>query len=132
MNTPWKAALLGVVALGCLVVPHSVGQDAPARPGWWIRIDPDLCEANSITFHVGLTAKDRDYWFTWRKGDAAEFELPAQVRDEWRVYLHAMANPDDREAWFCVYYKDYAVSHFHFDGSKSATMKKTDRDDDCR
>ena len=109
----------------------SAGNAAASKSGWWVRVNTSQTEASTIVFQIGTSERDRRHWRVWKSSEPAEFEVPAEFAQVADLYLHATSNPNDKNAWFCVFYRDAGVRHFDFDDVEDATMAQSDRDDEC-
>ena len=112
-------SLAGVVAADSKPVNHD---------GWWIRFESDKTACDSIDLDVGIVKDTSKKWMTWKKGDAAEVELPADYRQASAIYVRAVAHPDGRSAAFLLMYKDHIAQAFNFHGDEDHSVKQTDTD----
>lgn len=120
---------LVVVIAAALVAPCV--EAAAGKTGWWIRVDQEKTEG-TISFQIGTEKKDRHVWLTWRHGDETEIDLPEDLLQAERLYVQAIANPDDRDTSFCVFYRGNGVRRFEFDEQDDDRMKQKDRDRGCK
>ena len=102
------------------------------KTGWWVRVDTGRTEASSISMQIGTRKSDRRDWRTWHSNDETEFDVPDELLTVTQLYIHATANPNDRNAWFAVCYGENGVKHFDFDDDEDHPMKQTDRDPEAR
>src|SRR5689334_23181446 len=92
-----------LLVITCLAIRSDTTVAEPiVRDGWWIRINTNQTQANSIDFQIGTKAQDRETWRTWHSGDAIEFDMPTKYRTVEHIYIRATANPEGRRAWFCL------------------------------
>jgi hypothetical protein len=109
--------------------------DAPSgaavKDGWWIKINTGRTDCDSITLQIGPDETQRKFWFDWRRNDAPEFDVPADYRQVFEIYLNATANPKGKHASFCLMYKTRGVKKFEFDNDTNNKEKQTDLDADC-
>jgi hypothetical protein len=120
---------LGVVIALLLAAPCA--EAAANKTGWWVRVEKKQTEG-SISFQIGTTRKDRHVWLTWQRGDDTEIDVPEELLQVGTLYLQAIANPDESDSQFCVFYKDKGVLEFDFDDQQDDRMKQTDRDRSCK
>src|SRR6478672_2927685 len=129
MNTK-KQWINSIVALTLFGAFGSVGASSAhaqaTKRGWWIRVNGPKTEAALISFQIGTSKKDSRNWRTWKSGQRAEFDLPADFRDAAKLYIRATSTPRDKNAWFCVFYNNHGVEHFEFDGDEDHNMKQDD------
>ena len=129
----WLGSIIAVALLGAFVsVGASSAHGQAKKTGWWIRVNTAKTEAATISFQIGITKVDSRNWRRWKSGQRAEFDLPADFRKVAHLYIHATSSPHDKNASFCVFYKDHGVEHFEFDGDQDHNMKQDDSDDDCK
>lgn len=124
-----------LTALVALLVGAALPDRAEAqasRAGWWVRVDTKKTEASGIGFQLGAGKNERRDWRIWRTGEPPEFDLPGDLAQRPQIYLHATANPDDEDVWFCVFFKSAGVRRFDFDTTEGTLLKQTDRDGECR
>ena len=128
----WVDPVLAIALFGALVsVGASPAHGQATKSGWWIRINAPKTEASTISFQIGPSKKDSGSWRTWKAGQRVEFDVPKELRDVARLYLHAASSPHKKNAWFCVFYRNHGVEHFEFDGDEDHNMKQDDSDDAC-
>jgi len=120
--------LLIFIAVSSVLTNKTV---AAEKNGWWIRVDTGRTQASSITFFVGTSEHDRRPWFTWKSGDSTEFDVPVDFRNVSTLYIHATSNPDGRNSWFCLMYKQHGVKHFDFDDVEDHQENQNNSDDEC-
>jgi hypothetical protein len=129
----WIGSVVAVALFGAFVSIGASSAHAQAtKKGWWIRVNGPKTEASTISFQIGTSKKDSRNWRTWKSGQRVEFDVPTDLRDVAQLYLRATSNPHDKNARFCVFYKDHGVEHFEFDGDEDHKMKQDDSDDDCK
>lgn len=128
---PWRGAGAAAALCALLAVPPGAAADA-SKAGWWLRVDTKKTEATAIVLQVGANKTDLRAWRTWRAGEPAEFDLPAEWLQAAELVLRATADPDDEDVWFCVYFKGNGVRRFDFDTHEVATLKQAERDRECR
>jgi hypothetical protein len=129
----WVGSLVAVALFGAFVCVGVVSAHAQAKKrGWWIRVSTSKTEASTISFQIGTSKKDSRNWRTWKSGQRAEFDVPADFRNVSRLYVRATSDPHDKRARFCVFYRDHGVEHFEFNGDEDHNMKPDDSDDDCK
>lgn len=102
-----------------------------SKAGWWVRVNTSKTEASSITFQIGTSKKDRRDWRTWNSNQETEFDVPDAFLTVSELYIHGTSNPNDKNSWFCVFYKANGVKHFDFDDDEDHEMKQTDHDNEC-
>jgi hypothetical protein len=102
------------------------------KTGWWIRVNTTKAAASGIAFQIGTTKHDSRSWRTWKSGQRVEFDVPVDVRRAAQLYIRATSMPHDKEASFCVFYKEHGVEHFEFDGDEDHNMKQDDSEDECQ
>jgi hypothetical protein len=125
-------SIIAVALLGAILgVGASSAHAQATKRGWWIRVNPSITGASTISFQVGTSKNGSRTWRTWRSGQRVEFDLPSDFRKVARLYLRATANPDDKKASFCVFYKNHGVEHFEFDRDEDHHMKQDDSEDEC-
>src|SRR5690242_9332971 len=123
----WLGSLIAVALFGAFVsVGASSALARATKRGWWIRVNTTKTESSTISFQIGKSKDHRRTWRTWKSGQRAEFDVPADFRNLAQLYIHATSNPHDRNVWFCVFYKDHGVEHFEFDGDEDHNMKQDD------
>ena len=122
-------ALFGVVLSVSASTAHA---QKATKSGWWIRVNTAKMEASTISFQIGTSKKDSRNWRTWTAGQRMEFDLPAEMRDVAELYIRATSIPQNKNALFCVFYRDHGVEHFKFDGDVDHKMKRDDSDDECK
>ena len=105
---------------------------AATRTGWWIRFDTRKTEASSCALQIGTSKKDRREWRTWHSNEVPEFDVPPDFLNVENLYIHAIANPDDKNVWFGVYYRNDGVKHFDLDNDEDHDMNQKDRDDEVK
>ena len=129
----WVSSIVAVALFGAFVsVSASTVHAQATKRGWWIRVNKAKTEASTISFQIGTSKIDSRNWRTWKSGQRVEFDLPADLRNVARLYIRGTSNPSNKNAWFCVFYKDHGVEHFEFDGDEDHNMKQDDSDNDCR
>ena len=129
----WVSSVVAVALFGAFVSVGASSAHAQAtKRGWWIRINRAKTEASIISFQIGTSKTDSRSWRTWKSGQRVEFDVPANFRDLAQLYIRATSVPHDKNAWFCVFYKDHGVEHFEFDGDEDHNMKPGDSDNDCK
>jgi hypothetical protein len=136
MNELSRRDALKITAYAFAAVTTAVTIDAvaaadPKKTGWWIKVNTNKTECSSIALQIGTSKKDRRDWRTWKSSDPVEFDVPDDFLTVAELYIHATANPNDKNAWFCVHYKQDGVKHFDFDDDEDHQMKQTDRDKEC-
>ena len=135
-----KHLLLATVTLltlvtGFLFTKYPTAQASPpqaTKKGWWIRVNTSKTEATSISFQIGTKEKDREDWRTWHSNEPTEFDVPDKYLQVQRLYIHATANPNGRNAWFCMMYRNQGVKHMDFDDNEDQEKSQTDSDGECQ
>jgi hypothetical protein len=102
------------------------------KTGWWIRVNPEKTHATTVSLRVGTSKKDSRDWRSWTAGQPMEFDLPAELRNVPKLYIHGATVPGNKHVVFCVFYMDHGVEHFAFDGDVDKNMEATDSDRDCK
>ena len=126
-------SVVAVALFGAFVSIGASSAHAQAtKKGWWIRVNGPKTEASIISFQIGTSKRDSRNWRTWKSGQRVEFDVPADFRDVAQLYLRATSTPRDKNAWFCVFYKNHGVEHFEFDGDVDHRMEQHDSDGDCK
>jgi hypothetical protein len=128
----WIGSIIAVALLGTVAsIDAAPTRVRVTRQGWWIRVNASKTEASVISFQIGTNIIDRRAWRTWRPGEAAEFDVPDDFLRDAKLYIRATAAPRKKHAWFCVFYQNRGVRHFHFDGDESHILRQHDFDDEC-
>jgi hypothetical protein len=112
-----------------LVAPCAEG--GASKAGWWVRVEEGKTEA-SISLQIGTDKKDRHVWRTWHQGEETEFDVPEEYLQSQVLYIQAIANPDDKDSRFCVFFRENGVQQFDFDDQEDARMAQKDRDRHCK
>jgi hypothetical protein len=130
----WVGSLVVVALFGLFVGVGASSAHAQKvkKNGWWIRVNPEKTSATTVWLKIGMTKKDSKLWRTWKTGQALEFDVPVELRNAARLYIHGTTDPHDRHALFCVFYMDHGVEQFHFDGNVDHNMKPSDSDGECK
>jgi len=131
MKTINTKPLLIICAIALSLLPSLAKADA-TKKGWWIRIDTSKTEASSINFQIGTSKRDRKDWRGWKSNEPVEFDVPDDFLNVAELYIHATSNPDDKNSWFAVFYRDTGVKHFDFDDDEGNQMKQSDHDKECK
>lgn len=105
---------------------------AASKSGWWIRINPSMTTAQTITFQIGTSKLQREEWRVWRAGEPAEFDVPPNYAQAPRLYLRGSVTPIGKFADLCMMYKDHGVEHMGFNDGESETKSQTQIDYKCR
>jgi hypothetical protein len=131
-NRQLVGSAIAVALFGVLMSVGASSAHAQAKKtGWWIRVNTTRTEAASISFRIGTSKHDSRNWRAWRQGYRVEFDVPVALRNAPELYLHATTNPHDKDAWFCVFYRNHGVEHFEFDGDGDHQMRQTDSGNAC-
>jgi hypothetical protein len=129
--------VVGLLAgmLGCATteITPSPGVAAPViqKDGWWIRVNTGKTEASSITFSLGTDSSNAQDWMTWRTGDAIEVDVPGDFRQVPNLYVRGVVNPQGKNGWFCINYRNHGVKHIDFDNTETAKVAQDDQDAAC-
>jgi hypothetical protein len=102
------------------------------KAGWWIRVNPDKTSATEFWIKIGTSKKDSKLWRTWKPGEPVEFDVPADLLNVAKLYLHGQTTPHEKHASLCVFYMAHGVEKVHFAGYVDRSMKQTDDQDDCK
>jgi len=128
----WVDSVIAIALFGAFVSVGASSAHAQAtKDGWWIRVNSHKTEASRISFQIGTSKHDRQNWHTWKSGQDVEFDVPADFRNVDQLYIRGVSAPHDKEASFCVFYRDHGVEHFEFDGDEDHNMNEHHSDNDC-
>jgi hypothetical protein len=105
---------------------------AATKSGWWVRINPNLTTAQSITFQIGTGKLQREEWRVWKAGEPTEFDVPANYAQAPRLYLRGSVTPIGKFADLCLMYKNRGVEHMGFNDDDSETKSQLQVDYKCR
>ena len=132
--------IIGALTFAIAIAATTLIAQQPRQPevalftkaGWWVRVDTQKTEAQSVTLQIGTKSGDRRAWRTWHSGDVPEFDVPSDYQSVKEIYLQASANPGGKTMRFCVFFKDAATKMFDFKGDQESQIKQSDRDDSCK
>ena len=110
----------------------AAANSAASKSGWWVRINPNMTRAQTITFQIGTSKYQREEWRVWRAGEPTEFDVPANYAQAPRLYLRASVTPIGQFADLCMMYKERGVEHMGFNDDDSETKSQTQVDYKCR
>lgn len=102
------------------------------KAGWWIRINPGMTTAQTLTFQIGTGKLQREEWRVWNAGEPVEFDVPEKYQQVPRLYIRSSVTPIGRMGTLCMMYKDRGVEHMSFDDDDSETKSQTEIDIKCR
>ena len=126
-----SASVRGLVLAIAVAFATPCVEAAASKTGWWIRVEKRKTEA-SVSFQIGTDKKDRHVWRTWRPSDETEFDVPEELLQVETLYIQAIANPDDSDSSFCVFYRGNGVLQFDFDEQQEDRMQQKDHDRGCK
>jgi hypothetical protein len=104
---------------------------APKKDGWWIHVWTERTNCDMIVFDTGVTKESSKVWTIWRKGDAAEFDLPDDMKEVGELYLRATAHPATKQVIMAVMFKDNGVKRMSFSSEEDHSLKQSDHDSDA-
>jgi hypothetical protein len=102
------------------------------KAGWWIRINPGMTTAQTLTFQIGTGKLQREEWRVWNAGEPVEFDVPEKYQQVPRLYIRSSLSPIGRIGTLCMMYKNRGVEHMSFDDDDSETKSQTEIDIKCR
>jgi hypothetical protein len=101
-----------------------------AKTGWWIKVHLDKQEAPTISFQIGTSNHNAQFWRGWNTGEDPEFDVPQQYLNVARLYIKADSS-DGKNSWFCMMYKNNGVKHFDLDDNEDHERNQDDTDGEC-
>lgn len=112
--------------------PGAPAASTATKAGWWIRINPGMTTAQTLTFQIGTGKLQREEWRVWNAGEPVEFDVPEKYQQVPRLYIRSSVSPIGRMGTLCMMYKDRGVEHMSFDDDDSETKSQTEIDLKCR
>ena len=112
--------------------PAASTASAASKSGWWVRINPSMTTAQTITFQIGTSKFQREEWRVWRAGEPTEFDVPANYAQAPRLYLRASVTPIGKYGDLCMMFKERGVEHMGFNDDESETKGQMQVDYKCR
>lgn len=102
-------------------------------PVWHIQFCVEKIEANQVILLAGPNEGSQEPWMTWTKNvDSPRQEPLGNLKFGDRLFVRAVAVPDDEDVVFCLKFNNIAVKHFDFDDTGKGEFHKDDRDGECQ
>jgi hypothetical protein len=131
------AAVAVILVIGLVMAEALLQGEPPAassahKDGWWIKINTDRTQCDTIRLDIGVNKESRVEWCVWHKGEAAEFDVKEGYRQVAALYIHATVNPVKKIGAFSMMYKNNGVKHFSLDDQAEDLEPQSHYDSDAQ